>query len=77
MAITINTRSAKYQNYLSGLASLRVDAMPRLKQFSKLSTAKQIWWLQRDPLMRKLIKFALLMNKHIPLQLIEDELKND
>jgi len=59
MALTIDTTSPQYQQYLNGLTSLRTLMTPRFKLFAKLPRAKQKIWLQKDPLFRKLLKMGL------------------
>ena len=68
MGINIDTQSQKYQGYLAGLGNLRDDMIPRLKAFSKLSKLKQKVWLDRDPLMRRLIKLSLVVSKHVNIE---------
>jgi hypothetical protein len=77
MAINIDTTSAKYQNYLTGLANLKTDMLPRLKAFTKLSREKQTWWLERDPLLRRLIKLGVIMNKFLDIIDYQQEVEND
>ena len=73
MALNINTDAPKYQNYLAGLEDLREDMIPRLKIFSNLSRERQTWWLQRDPLLRSILKLALQINKHLPIRQFREE----
>lgn len=77
MAVNIDTTSQQYQKYLDGLDELRVLMLPRFKAFDKLGEEKQRWWLQRDPLMRKLLKTALIINKHIIADSWMEEIQND
>jgi hypothetical protein len=58
MAEIINTQSAAYQQYLTGLDTIRTYYTPKLKIFAKLPRAKQKLWLQRDPLLRKLLRLS-------------------
>lgn len=59
MALQIDTTSAQYQQYLTGLGNLRVLMAPRFKLFAKLPRDKQRMWLQKDPLFRKVLKMSL------------------
>jgi hypothetical protein len=76
VAIDINTQSAQYQQYMTGLANLRTDMLPRLRAFKRLGPEKQRWWLQRDPLLRRLIKLGLIVSKHVP-NIMDREVEND
>lgn len=77
MALNIDTTSQKYQDYLTGLTNLRTEMLPRFKAFKQLSKLRQRWWLQRDPLMRKLVKMALIINKHIQAKNFVGDVEND
>lgn len=59
MALSINTTSQQYQQYLNGLTGLRTLMAPRFKLFAKLPKDKQRLWLQKDPLFRKVLKLGL------------------
>ncbi len=56
--MNIDTQSAQYQNYLTGLQNLIDFYKPKLVLFAKLPRDKQKLWLQKDPLLRKLLKTA-------------------
>ncbi len=77
MAVNIDTTDPQYQQYLTGLDNLRTLMIPRLKAFDKLGKAKQHWWLQRDPLLRKLLKTAAIINKHILADSWMEEIQDD
>ena len=77
MPINIDTTNPQYQQYLNGLDSLRTLMLPRLRAFDKLGEAKQRWWLQRDPLLRKLLKTTSIINKHILADSWMEEIQND
>ena len=77
MPINIDTTSQQYQNYLNGLANLRTMMLPRFKAFEKLSPAKQRWWLQRDPLMRRLIKMSIIIAEHFAPDQFKGDVTND
>jgi len=57
----INTTSAQYQQYLSGLNRLRNLMAPRFALFKKLPIVKKKLWLQKDPLFRKILKLSLIV----------------
>lgn len=57
----IDTTSQQYQQYLTGLDSLRTLMAPRFALFKKLPASKQKQWLQKDPLFRKIIKMGVLV----------------
>ncbi len=57
----IDTTSAQYQQYLTGLSNLRTLMAPRFALFKKLPQFKQRQWLQKDPLFRKVIKMGVLV----------------
>ena len=61
MATTIDTQSAQYQQYLTGLQNLIDFYKPKLLLFEKLPREKQVIWLQKDPLFRKFLKASLWM----------------
>jgi len=63
MAITIDTQSAQYQQYLNGLQNLIDFYKPKLALFEKLPKDKQKLWLQKDPLLRKFLKVSLWLAK--------------
>jgi hypothetical protein len=66
MAETIDTSSPQYQAYLNGIDTIRAYYTPKLKLFAKMPRDKQKLWLQRDPLLRKLLKLSFdLMRKSI------------
>jgi len=77
MAINIDTTSTQYQQYMNGLASLRTFMLPRFKVFHKLSLEKQKWWLARDPLMRRVLKMGLIINKLTNPNGFETEVEDD
>lgn len=77
MSINIDTTSARYQSYLTGLTSLKEDMLPRFKAFSKLSREKQLWWLQRDPLMKRILKFSIVIGKWVNAQGFTGDVRND
>lgn len=54
----LNTQSAQYQQYLTGLQAIIDFYKPKLVLFEKLPPAKKKLWLQRDPLFRKLLKMS-------------------
>ncbi len=58
--INIDTTSGQYQNLLSGLGTLRTVLAPRIALMKKMlkqegGRAKVRNWLQRDPLLRRVI----------------------
>lgn len=55
----IDTQSAQYQQYLTGLQNLIDFYKPKLALFAKLPLSKKRLWLQKDPLFRKLLKVSL------------------
>ncbi len=57
----IDTTSSQYQQYLNGLDGLRTLMAPRFKLFAKLPKDKQKLWLQKDPLLRKILKNGLIV----------------
>ncbi len=61
--ITIDTTSAAYQNLLSGVGTLRALLTPRFKVFVKLPRDKQLLWLQRDPLLKAVLRLVRDVNK--------------
>lgn len=67
MALNIDTTKLAYQAQLSGFDTLQYHMIPKLKMFAKLPEEKQRWWLQRDPLLRKIIRFAVATNKFVIL----------
>lgn len=73
----IDTTSAKYQNYMTGLSNLKKDMLPQFEAFSKLSREKQRWWLQRDPLMRRVLKFMIMLNKWVDAQGFMENVEDD
>lgn len=77
MAVNIDTTNPQYQQYLNGLNDLRTLIVPQLKAFATLGEEKQRWWLQRDPLLRKLLKISALVNKHIVADSWREEIQND
>lgn len=77
MALDIDTTSARYQNYMTGLSNLKEDMLPLFKAFSKLSREKQLWWLQRDPLMRRILKFNIIIGKWVNAQGFAEDVQND
>jgi len=77
MAVAIDTTSAKYQAYMTGLENLRTDMLPRLKAFKSLGKEKQKWWLERDPLLRRLIRLSCIIDKHVNIRKLREEVIND
>lgn len=71
----IDTTSAQYQQYLTGLTGLRTLMAPRFALFKKLPPAKQKIWLQKDPLFRKILKISLIVGKWAGQ--FEEEIEND
>ncbi len=61
MAITIDTQSAQYQQYLTGLQNLIDFYKPKFVLFKKLPLSKQKLWLQKDPLFRKILKLGVIV----------------
>ena len=61
--VTIDTTSAQYLNLLSGVGTLRTLLAPRFKVFVKLPRDKQILWLQRDPLLKEVLRLVRDVNK--------------
>ncbi len=57
--MNIDTQSAQYQQYLTGLQNLIDFYKPKFAIFKKLPRSKQVLWLQKDPLFRKLIKIGV------------------
>lgn len=58
----INTQSAQYQQYLTGLQNLIDYYKPKFILFKKLPKSKQKLWLRKDPLFRKLIKVGIYVS---------------
>jgi hypothetical protein len=71
----IDTTSAQYQQYLSGLDGLRTLMAPRFALFKKLPVSKQRQWLQKDPLFRKVIKMGVLVGNWA--EQFKGEVQND
>lgn len=61
--INIDTTSQQYQNLLNGIGTLRTLLAPRFKVFVKLPRDKQRLWLQRDPLLREVLRLVRDVNK--------------
>lgn len=59
----VDTTSQEYQNLLAGVGRLRSLLAPRFKLFVKLPRPKQLEWLQRDPLLREVIRLVRDVNK--------------
>ena len=55
---TINTIDEQYQTALTRWRQIRSMMKPRIKHWLGLSEDQQRAWLQRDPLLRELIRFA-------------------
>ena len=53
--ITIDTNDPQYRQLLAGLANLRNALAPRITFLRQLSREKQLQWVQRDPLLRRVI----------------------
>jgi hypothetical protein len=77
MAINIDTTAAVYQTAIANLDTLRTVMAPRIKTFGKLSRTKQLWWLQRDPLMRKLIRASYEVCKQVDVWSYLEETSSD
>jgi len=56
--MVIDTQSPQYQQYLNGIDTIGTYYAPRLKLFAKLPVEKKKLWLQKDPLLRKLLKLS-------------------
>lgn len=56
--ITIDTNDPQYRQLLAGLANLRNALAPRITFLRQLSREKQLQWVQRDPLLRRVILLA-------------------
>lgn len=56
--ITIDTSSPQYVQLLDGIGTLRTVLAPRIKLLRQLPREKRLQWLQRDPLMRRMIIMA-------------------
>ncbi len=61
----IDTTSNQYQQLYIGLATLTDVLSPRIKMLGKLSTDKQVAWIQKDPLLKRYLKMVDATNKHI------------
>ena len=61
--IDIDTTSQQYQNLLTGVGTLRTLLTPRFKVFVKLPRDKQLLWLQRDPLLKAVLRLVRDVNK--------------
>jgi len=70
--INIDTTSAQYQQLLQGVDILRDVVTPRLKLFKKMPLAWKKQWLQRDPLLRKVLKLGLDLEAYLE-KLREDD----
>ncbi len=56
--IDIDTTSQAYQKLLDGVGTLRTLLTPRFKVFVKLPRAKQLLWLQQDPLLKAVLRLV-------------------
>lgn len=61
--MNIDTASAQYQNYLTGLQTLIDFYQPKFVLFKKLPRSKQKQWLQKDPLFRKILKIGVTVGE--------------
>ncbi len=61
--MNINTQSAQYQQYLTGLQNLIDFYKPKFAMFKKLPRSKQKLWLQKDPLFRKILKMGVVVGE--------------
>ncbi len=61
--VDIDTTSAQYQNLLTGIGTLRALLTPRFKVFVKIPRDKQLLWLQRDPLLKAVLRLVRDVNK--------------
>lgn len=73
--LDIDTTSAQYQNLLNGLSTLRTVMGPRVKllvtMLKKNEEVKVKQWLDRDPLLRRCIRFAQTLNRIIDREIDE------
>ena len=59
----VDTTSQEYRNLLGGVGRLRSLLAPRFKLFVKLPRPKQREWLQRDPLLKEVIRLVRDVDK--------------
>lgn len=73
--LNIDTTSAQYQNLLNGLSTLRTVMGPRVnmlvKMLKKNEEVKVQQWLNRDPLLRRCIRFAQTLARIIDREIDE------
>lgn len=76
--IKIDTTNGQYQSLLSGLGTLRTVLGPRLNLLKRLrhsdrreGTDKVRQWLDRDPLLRRVVIMARKLNQYDDMGLIE------
>jgi len=56
--ISINTQSAQYQNYLTGLRNLKTFYAPRIVEYFNLPEEAQVAWRAADPILNGLLTMA-------------------
>ena len=71
----IDTTSTQYQQYLTDLQNLIDFYKPKFELFKKLPRSKQVLWLEKDPLFRKLIKVGVYIGGWAAQ--FRDEVQND
>ena len=59
----IDTTDAQYVELLDAVQTLRPMIAARLKLFVRLPRTKQRQWLQRDPLLRAVLRLVRAVNK--------------
>ena len=63
MSVTIDTTANQYQNRLSKLNDIMDDYRPLLRKVSKLPDDQRQFWIDRDPILRRLIRIGFRVQK--------------
>jgi hypothetical protein len=58
VTLNIDTTSQQYQNLLAGIDTLETQLAERWPMFRRLPRAQKVVWLQRDPLLRRALRFV-------------------
>ena len=70
--IDIDTTSGAYQQKLNALAVIRADIVERMRIFKDLPEPRQRQWLQRDPLLKNVLKFSRALMFHLGADVAKD-----